>query len=64
MEKIDYSKLKKPDYNSPNLDAEQVYAYLTLGYRKPQNDYEKALLKEINEIEDEGYTVDIPSNGI
>ena len=55
---------KDIDYNSPDLDPEQVYAYLTLGFRTPQNEYESELLKEIKQIEQDGYTLDIPANGI
>lgn len=64
MEDIDYSKLVRPDYNSMDLEPDTIYAYLTLGSRTPQNDDEKELLKEIKKIKKEGYTVDIPSNGI
>lgn len=56
--------IDKTDYNGPDFEPEQVYVYLTLGKRTPQNDYERALLKEIKQIRKEGYTVDIPSNGI
>ncbi len=55
---------KDIDYDSPDLDPEQVYAYLTLGIRTPHNDYERELLKEINRIKRDGFMVDIPSNGI
>lgn len=54
---------KDIDYNSPDLDPEQVYAYLALGFRTPQNEYESELLKKIQQIEQDGYTVDIPANG-
>mgnify|MGYP001481546623 CR=1 FL=1 len=55
---------KDIDYNSPDLDPDQVYAYLALGFRNPQNDYEIELLIEIKQIKKDGYTVDIPSSGI
>ena len=64
MEDIDYSKLVRPDYNSMDLEPDTVYAYLTLGFRTPQNDDERELLREIKKIKKQGYTVDIPSNGI
>jgi hypothetical protein len=54
----------KPDYNSMDLEYETIYAYLTLGWRTPQNDDERELLREIKKIKKEGYIVDIPSNGI
>jgi hypothetical protein len=54
----------KPDYNSMDLEYETIYAYLTLGWRTPQNDDERELLRDIKKIKKEGYTVDIPSNGI
>jgi len=55
---------KKPDYNSMDLEYETIYAYLTLGHRTPQNDDERELLDEINQIKRDGFTVDIPSNMI
>lgn len=64
MSEIDFSKLKKPDYNSMDLEPDTIYAYLTLGSRTPQNDDERELLREIKKIRKEGYIVDIPSNGI
>jgi len=54
----------KTDYNSMDFEPEQIYALLTLGKRTPQNDDERELLAEIKQIKKEGYTVDIPSNGI
>lgn len=53
--KIDYA-------NSDKLEAEEVLLYITTGLRKPKNDHEKRLLKQIEEIEDKGFVVDIPSN--
>jgi hypothetical protein len=55
---------KDIDYNSPDLDPEQVYAYLALGFRSPLNVYEQKLLEEIRKIEGEGKEVDIPFDGI
>jgi hypothetical protein len=56
--------VEKFHYNSPDLDLEQIYVYLTLGSRTPQNEDEKKLLKEIKRIKKQGYTVEIPFNGI
>jgi len=56
--------MEKFDYNSPDLDLEQIYVYLTLGSRTPQNEDEKELLREIKKIKKEGYGIDIPFNGI
>lgn len=43
-------------------DSERILLHLTLGKRKPQNEYEEELLKEINDIKASGYSVDIPAN--
>ena len=53
-------------YNVPpeELEPEQVYLYLTMGWREPQNEYEKRLLNDIREIRRKGYEVYIPHNGI
>jgi len=56
--------MEKIDYNSPDLEPDQVLANLGLGYRTPQNEFEKDLLKQIREIEDEGFQVGIPPMGI
>lgn len=56
--------MDKIDPNSPDLDLEQIYVYLTLGSRTPQNEDEKKLLKEIKRIKKQGYTVEIPFNGL
>ncbi|MDF1560899.1 MAG: hypothetical protein P1P83_11950 [Bacteroidales bacterium] len=64
MNKDEFSHIKRPDYNSMDLEMETIMVYLILGARTPQNDDERELLKEINQIKKDGYTVDIPSNGI
>jgi len=51
------------DYNSLSLDKERILLYLTLGKRIPQNESEKQMLKEIEEIREKGYIVEIPFNG-
>lgn len=56
--------MEKIDPNSPDLELEQIYVYLTLGSRTPQNEDEKKLLKEIKKINKQGYEVDIPFNGL
>jgi len=56
--------MEKTDPNSSDLEPEQIYVYLTLGSRTPQNEDEKKLLKEIKRIKKQGYTVDIPFNGL
>lgn len=56
--------MEKVDPNSPDLDLEQIYVYLTLGSRTPQNEDEQKLLKEIKRIKKEGHTVDILFNGL
>lgn len=58
------SHMEKIDPNSPDLELEQIYVYLTLGSRTPQNEDEKKLLKEIKRIKKQGYTVEIPFNGL
>ncbi len=39
---------------------EKALVELTLGHREPETEDEKILAKEIEEIEKEGYIVDIP----
>lgn len=43
-------------------DSERILLQLTLGQRKPQNQKEEDLLKEIKEIEAKGHSLDIPTN--
>lgn len=52
------------DYSSGDdmSDSERILLQLTLGQRKPQNQKEEDLLKEIKEIEKRGNSIDIPSN--
>ncbi len=51
-------------YDSMDLDPEQVLLYLSMRKRKPQNESEERLLKEIREIEAKGRSVEIPFNGL
>ena len=54
-----------PGYNgSMDLEPEQVLLYLSMGRRKPQNEHEERLLKQIREIESKGRSVEIPFNGL
>jgi len=48
------------DPNSPDLEYDQIIVYLGLGSRKPQNEKEEILLKQIREIEAKGHFVDVP----
>jgi len=52
------------DYNSLELDLEQIQVYLMSGKRTPQNDEEKRLLCEIRAIQAKGLIVEVLSNGI
>lgn len=56
--------MEKRDYNSTDLEYEQIMVYLSLGFRTPQNEKEEELLKQIEEIHRKGRTMAIPSNGI
>jgi hypothetical protein len=56
--------MTKKDYNSMNPEPEQILVYLSLGYRTPQNDYERKLLKGIKAIHAKGQCVEIPGNGL
>ncbi len=47
-----------------DLEPKKMYVYLTPGTRIPQIDAERALLEEVEEIEKDGYTAEIPSKGI
>ena len=49
-------------YNSPDLDDYRVMLYLHAGTRKPQNDWERGLLKEMQEIEASGKQIDVSEN--
>ena len=52
------------DYDSLDLDIEDIQVYLMSGKRTPQNPKERQLLKEIREIEEKGRVVEVLSNGI
>ena len=48
------------DYvNSPDLDTDIIQSKLTTGQRKPQNDFERRLLKEIQQAKKEGKTLEL-----
>ncbi len=51
-------------YNSMDLEYEQIMVYLAMGRRKPQNEDEEELLRQIREIEGKGNELDIPFNGL
>jgi len=55
---------KDIDYDSMDLDIEDIQVYLMSGKRSPQNPKERQLLKEIREIEEKGRVVEVLSNGI
>lgn len=48
--------------NSPDLDFHTIMLKLHNGIRKPQNVFERGLLKEMQEIEARGGTVDFSEN--
>lgn len=48
-------------YNDPLLDTDLIQCYLGNGRRKPQNDFERALLKEIEEAHRQGKVLEIYS---
>lgn len=48
------------DYcNDPDLDSDLIQCKLASGQRTPQNDYERALLKEIKEAQAQGKVLEI-----
>lgn len=49
-------------YNSPDLDDYRIMLYLHAGSRTPQNDWERRLLKEMQEIEASGKQIDFSEN--
>lgn len=53
---------KKAFYNSPDLDTYSVMLYLHAGTRQPQNDFERHLLKEMQDIEASGGQIDFTEN--
>ena len=51
------------DYcNSDMLDPDIVASYLLCGKRKPKNDYEKALLQEMKDIQKSGHGIKLNFN--
>lgn len=46
-------------YNDPLLDTDLIQCYLGNGRRKPQNDFERALLREIEEAHRQGKVLEI-----
>jgi len=53
---------KDRDYDSMDLDIDQIQVYLMSGKRTPQNPKERQLLKEIREIETSGRVVEVLSD--
>ena len=41
-------------------ESQRLIIDLSLGAREPQNDYERQLLKEIEEIKEKGHMIDLP----
>jgi len=56
--------IEERNYDSMDLDIDQIQVYLMSGKRTPQNPKERQLLKEIREIEAKGRVVEVLSNGI
>ena len=48
--------------NSPDLDTYTIMLYLHSGIRRPQNDFECHLLKEMQDIEACGEQIDFTEN--
>lgn len=46
--------------NGETMDLDEILVALTLGTRKPQDEFEEQLLKEIIEIREKGGIVEIP----
>ena len=46
-------------YNDPLLDTDLIQCYLGNGRRKPQNDFERALRREIEEAHRQGKVLEI-----
>ena len=53
---------KEAFYNSPHLDSYSVMLYLHAGTRKPQDNFERHLLKEMQDIEASGGQIDSTEN--
>ena len=43
-------------------DMERIMVHLSLGKRKPQNEWEQKMLDEMNQMKKEGKMIDIPFN--
>ena len=48
--------------NTPDLDSYTIMLKLHNGVRKPQNDWERSLLRQMKEIEASGMQVDFSEN--
>lgn len=53
---------KEAFFNSPDLDEYRVMIYLHSGSRKPQNEHERHLLAQMQEIERNGGLIDFSEN--
>jgi hypothetical protein len=53
-----------PDFNSMELEDDQILLYLSMGHRTPQTEQEEELLADIKAWKSRGYGIDIPFNGI
>lgn len=49
-------------YNSPDLDPDIIGVMLATGRRQPQDDYERDLLAEMNEMKEKGIGIEFPFN--
>ena len=61
---VDGNKYKSyEDYvNSPDLDPEVIYIKLAAGVRTPQNEYERRLKAEIDEMRAKGQIIETNLN--
>lgn len=55
-------KIEVYENNDPNLDPDIIGVLLERGRRTPQNDHERSLLKEINELKAKGLAIEFPFN--
>lgn len=66
MKYIDSDGIEYASYeaycNSPDLDPDIIGVMLSTGRRQPQNDYEKKLLVQINEMKEQGIGIEFPFN--
>lgn len=60
MSEYDELKLTGKEVAYKLSEDQRIIVDLTLGYRKPQNEYERSLLAEIEAIKNAGYIVDLP----